>query len=1210
MTNAEPMLLRDAIAVPKQVHASDFVLQLHQGVSAEQRTLDDYVVTEAIAKSFDEALNLVQSAVTQRSSKGAFVHGSFGSGKSHFMAVMHLLLTGSSRARALPGLQSVVAKYDAVLGKKYLAVDYHLLGKRSFEEALFSGYLAAVRELDPGAPLPVLHNSDAILADAESLRERLGDEKFLASLGGADEGAAARWGKRATGYTLASYQAAAAQPADSPDRQRLARALVSAFFQHAVASGEWLEISQGLRAMTSHAKDLGFDGIVLFLDELVLWLGQHLGDMTFIQSETSKVAKLVESEMGNLPVPLVSFVARQRDLKDFLGGSGVGAEQVSLGQSFQWWEDRFDKLTLQATDLPEIVQRRLLQPTSDDGAAALASAVARVKANPAAWRYLLEDEAGSGEVDFAKVYPFSPALVDAMIALSSLMQRERTALKIMSELLAAGRDELTVNDVIPVGDLFDVVVLGDAKPLTDDMKRRFLHAETFYRRKLRPYLLNKHGLAGKTDAEIDALPRDEPFRTEDRLAKTLLVAEIAPGAVSLKNLTAAKLAALNFGTVVSFVPGQEAQQVLTWVRDWNRTFSEVNIGAGADPLISIQLTGVDYDSVLESVRNEDSTPNRRRMLRDLLLEELGVTTSGGLVAETLYHHVWRGSKRTVDIVFGNIRDPQSLSDQALTATGGRWKLVVDYPFDDSPEHGPNDDVVRMHDTLDRVGSSDTIAWIPHYLTTTRMDDVGKLVLLEYVLTGDRFAQNSEHLPLADREPARMQLDNHRRSLRDQLKIALRQAYGVQTASPENIGQQVSVGDTFVSLVPGFRPRTPQATGLVGGLNDVLGQALDHQLPDHPKFEPGDTEVTRSHLNTTLNLVRRAIDNGGRVEGVERAKANVARRITRALGLGDLRENVYALSTGTFEWWVRFTQWTADGGDPTVSRLRERMAPYGMAPEVQDLLILAWAALDDRQWVRHGAPTPAAAIGGLTSDMTLRPAVLPEVGQFATAVSRGEVIFGVPREHVRSMAAVTRLAEALKDKATALRASAGDLVRELDAHQQALGLTDAVGGRPATARRGRVLVETLATQSDPTTLVETFAQFDLPSEPEPLAKSLSSAHTVTAALRGATWDLLDRLGNIDDDRFAPVREALWTSARAEELHSELAPALTAARQGVISLIAAETPPPPPPPPPVTHPDAVTLEIDNDAKLADIADQIRAAYAQKQDGKTFRVRWGWE
>lgn len=65
----------------------------------------------------------------------------------------------------------------------------------------------------------------------------------------------------------------------------------------------------------------------------------------------------------------------------------------------------------------------------------------------------------SDEKAFANVYPFSPALVDTMVALSSLMQRERTALKLMAELLS-GPDVLLARDVIPVGDLYAPVVLG------------------------------------------------------------------------------------------------------------------------------------------------------------------------------------------------------------------------------------------------------------------------------------------------------------------------------------------------------------------------------------------------------------------------------------------------------------------------------------------------------------------------------------------------------------------------------------------------------------------------------------------------------------------------------------------------------------------------------------------------------------------------------
>src|ERR1035437_8187400 len=107
-TDGQPVPLRDVIDIPERISASDFVLQLHEGVSAAERTLGDYVVTDSIAKSFGEALGLVNTAVDRRVPKGAFVHGSFGSGTSHFMGVRHLLLTGKTTGRALPKLQKVI----------------------------------------------------------------------------------------------------------------------------------------------------------------------------------------------------------------------------------------------------------------------------------------------------------------------------------------------------------------------------------------------------------------------------------------------------------------------------------------------------------------------------------------------------------------------------------------------------------------------------------------------------------------------------------------------------------------------------------------------------------------------------------------------------------------------------------------------------------------------------------------------------------------------------------------------------------------------------------------------------------------------------------------------------------------------------------------------------------------------------------------------
>jgi hypothetical protein len=45
---------------------------------------------------------LIGSALAERRSKASYLHGSFGSGKSHFMAVLRALLDGDVGARSVP----------------------------------------------------------------------------------------------------------------------------------------------------------------------------------------------------------------------------------------------------------------------------------------------------------------------------------------------------------------------------------------------------------------------------------------------------------------------------------------------------------------------------------------------------------------------------------------------------------------------------------------------------------------------------------------------------------------------------------------------------------------------------------------------------------------------------------------------------------------------------------------------------------------------------------------------------------------------------------------------------------------------------------------------------------------------------------------------------------------------------------------------------
>ncbi len=86
---------------------------------------------------------------------------------------------------------------------------------------------------------------------------------------------------------------------------------------------------QGLEAISRHAKGLGYDAVVLFLDELVLWLASRMSDVAFVSREGAKVVKLVEADAAQRPAPIVSFIARQRDLRELVGDHVPGAQSLT-----------------------------------------------------------------------------------------------------------------------------------------------------------------------------------------------------------------------------------------------------------------------------------------------------------------------------------------------------------------------------------------------------------------------------------------------------------------------------------------------------------------------------------------------------------------------------------------------------------------------------------------------------------------------------------------------------------------------------------------------------------------------------------------------------------------------------------------------------------------------------------------------------------------
>jgi hypothetical protein len=124
---ADATKVHDLFDLPTQVDPGDFVLKLTEGLQHPDQTAGDYVVTEALADAFDQSLALVDSALRDGRSKATYLHGSFGSGKSHFMAMLSLLLSGHESAWRNPALHALRQKFDFVGKKKLCQLSFHMI---------------------------------------------------------------------------------------------------------------------------------------------------------------------------------------------------------------------------------------------------------------------------------------------------------------------------------------------------------------------------------------------------------------------------------------------------------------------------------------------------------------------------------------------------------------------------------------------------------------------------------------------------------------------------------------------------------------------------------------------------------------------------------------------------------------------------------------------------------------------------------------------------------------------------------------------------------------------------------------------------------------------------------------------------------------------------------------------------------------------------
>ena len=1145
-----------------------FVLKLSDSVSDHDKlaaTIDSYVITEEIAGNLNAALGYVDRALETGNNQGVYLTGSFGSGKSHFMAVLFALLAAEPATRDVPELQPLIAEHTGgtrAIGRNLLQLPFHFLDSRTIEDTIFRGYLRHLEDLHPEAPLPVLHASEGLFDDADSTRTAMGDTSFFNSLNkakvgptgvrtpGASSPAAATTGgagvaataaadnidfgalmgaagadvtaaTASTGndWTAATYQAARSTSATEEQRRNLSAALTETLFTSYRTHSQWIPLTDGLAEIARHARTLGYEGVVLFLDELILWLMFMQSSVAF-NNEAQKLTLLVESGQGRLAVPVISFIARQYDLATWKDSSvDAGREVEARRQSFKHQEGRFNDIPLGSRNLPMIAKKRLLRPLDNAAELTLTRAFKDLKPGSETMNVLLdgvntdENHQASDAARFELTFPFSPALIDTLINLSSIMQRERTALKVMEQMLIDKRNTMRIDSVFPVGDAFDYLLAGNDK-MGNDAARRFALGKKFWSDKLRPLILKTHKLPTDTrDADI----ADTPAGTEMRIGKTLILSSIAPEVPALKQMTASRLAHLNHGSIRTPFKGGDVSVVLKLVNSWAAEFPEVIVTAEAkNPVITLKLEDVPWEAVVAQSRVHDTEIRRQRKIRTLLAQSFRIddveASMDGSYARTV---TWRGTDRPVEFVFGNVRDARDLSDHVFTpGVDGALRIIVDFPFD-APDHSVAEDHTRVKALARSVTASPfTAIWLPHFLSSDRMEKLGELVIIDHLLTENGWRDATPTIAADDREAIRQMLKQRQESLTSQLTLWLTMVYGVEAGEEFAIGQE-----PLKTLDPALNVSKPRGMSLADAADNLITTLFDQKYPDHPDYGT-DSSLTRTDFGKVVDVLRTAAaDAQGRVDMPGDAR-KACRTILPALEIGAVHEShlVFtadnagsALTTGIPQ------RLRADGHelDQPVSVLAVQNAVGALNPNAgltdltKDLYVCAWAALTNRSWIDHSREIEAPTLRNLDYRMELRPVVLPDREDWDTALTVAAKLFGLQPTPHRSAANLRAFQSGVLDSVESLRLDAARYSETLGAVLRALGVS-------SVPKRSRLADETSALldaihrdRADALKVVthlaaaQTSEQKILGATMEEAAVSLSNAGVAAAALQRLT-----------------------------------------------------------------------------------------------------------
>ena len=365
--------------------------------------------------------------------------------------------------------------------------------------------------------------------------------------------------------------------------------------------------------------------------------------------------------------------------------------------------------------------------------------------------------------------------------------------------------------------------------------------------------------------------------------------------------------------------------------------------------------------------------------------------------------------------------------------------------------------------------------------------------------------------------AKNQLDSLRGKLRSQLEVA----FGISSEPRDAVTNALTSDQQFQSLDPTLSPRPPVGANFKEALEALLGQLFAHQYPAHPEF---DTDIKPAVIRKIWPEVQRAIeatDRRGLVQ--DSATRRLVRSVVNPCRLGQMGETHLLVED---HWRARFTQSHArDGGGPmTVGQLRKWIdlpTPMGLPLELQNLIILSFAALTNRRFILRGGPVEPS-IDSVADELELREQSLPDASHWTTAVQRAASLFGLTLPQTLNAGNVGRLVDDVRRQADGKREAVSKLVVAVRDRATRYGASTA--GRVRTSESAQALLATLQAATD-AELVQAFANASIETSDAAVGRSMAQAQTVADALNNANWTIFDAMRDLKDHRQAAAASLL-------------------------------------------------------------------------------------